>query len=499
MPLMNAVGMNTADRPNATAMTAGVTSSIALYVASRGASPCSIHRSTFLDHDDRVVDHDADRQHQSEQRQVVEREPQQVEHRAGADERHRHGDERDHARPPALQEHDHDDDDEQDRLAERLEHVGQRLADEDGRVVGDRVLQARREVLLQLDHLRVDGVGRLDRVAAGELEDRQRDGGASVEVGVDAVVLRPERDVAHVAQADDPPALAALDDDVLELLRVGQPPLRVDRELVVGRPRRQRLLAEHAGGDLHVLVADRLDDVAGGQPHAGDLLGVQPDAHGVVAGAEQVHVAHPRQPGDLVAHLQQQVVGLVERVVARLARLGVVERRVAVELHDERDVGAALADVDAEAPDLLGQPRLGDGDAVLHLHLGRVEVRAELERDGQAQLPVVRRVRAHVEHVLDAVDLLLDRRRDGVGDHLRVGAGVAGADDDGGRDDLGVLRDRQDVGGDAADDHQHDRQHRREHRAVDEEVGKLHGRSPLRRGEGLTTEARGRKTREVTV
>src|SRR5215212_9082220 len=47
MPLMNATGTNTADNPNAIAMTAGVTSVIARYVASRGLKPCSIQRSTF--------------------------------------------------------------------------------------------------------------------------------------------------------------------------------------------------------------------------------------------------------------------------------------------------------------------------------------------------------------------------------------------------------------------------------------------------------------------
>jgi hypothetical protein len=39
IPLMNATGMNTAESPNAMAMTAGVTSVIARYVASRGLNP----------------------------------------------------------------------------------------------------------------------------------------------------------------------------------------------------------------------------------------------------------------------------------------------------------------------------------------------------------------------------------------------------------------------------------------------------------------------------
>ena len=63
-------------------------------------------------------------------------------------------------------------------------------------------------------------------------------------------------------------------------------------------------------------------------------------------------------------------------------------------------------------------------DAVLHLHLRDIEIGADVEghRDGEA--PVGGRVRRHVEHVLDAVDLLLDRRDHGGGDDLGVGAGI---------------------------------------------------------------------------
>ena len=109
MPLMNATGMNTADSPNAIAMTAGVTSSIAWYVASRGLQALLDPALDVLDDDDRVVDHDADRQHQPEQRQVVQREPEQPHDRERADQRHRDRQQRDDRRPPALQEHEHDD------------------------------------------------------------------------------------------------------------------------------------------------------------------------------------------------------------------------------------------------------------------------------------------------------------------------------------------------------------------------------------------------------
>ncbi len=53
------------------------------------------------------------------------------------------------------------------------------------------------------------------------------------------------------------------------------------------------------------------------------------------------------------------------------------------------------------------------------------------------------RLRRHVEHVLDAIDLLLQRGGDGLGEHPRVGAGIDGPDHDRRRHYLGILADRQ--------------------------------------------------------
>ena len=82
-------------------------------------------------------------------------------------------------------------------------------------------------------------------------------------------VARPHHDGAEVRFAD-------------------QPPLRVDEELEVGRVRGRRG-AECAGGHLHVLFADGLDHVARRQVARRHLVGVQPHAHGIIAGAEDLH------------------------------------------------------------------------------------------------------------------------------------------------------------------------------------------------------------------
>ena len=69
-----------------------------------------------LDHDDGVVDDDADGEHEAEQRQHVEGEPEDRHGGERADQRHGDGEERDQARAPGLEEQDDHDHDEENRL-----------------------------------------------------------------------------------------------------------------------------------------------------------------------------------------------------------------------------------------------------------------------------------------------------------------------------------------------------------------------------------------------
>ena len=92
-----------------------------------------------LDDDDRIVDHDADGEHEAEEGEVVQREAEGAHHGEGADERDRDRHDRDDRGPPSLQEEDDDDDHEQDRLVDRLVHLVHRFGDELGRIVDDLV------------------------------------------------------------------------------------------------------------------------------------------------------------------------------------------------------------------------------------------------------------------------------------------------------------------------------------------------------------------------
>src|SRR5207249_9170336 len=115
------------------------------------------------------------------------------------------------------------------------------------------------------------------------------------------------------------------------------------------------------------------------------------------------------------------------RVVRDVELVARPVRRAEVNYHQH--VGRVLFYRDAEPAHLFGQFRLGYGDAVLDEDLRDVEVGAEREGDGELQIAVGGRLAVHVEHVLDAVDFLLERRRDGVADDFGGGAGITGADD----------------------------------------------------------------------
>ena len=96
MPGMKATGTNTESSTRLMAMIGPVIWRIASRVASAAELGMLLHHALdVLDHDDGVVDHDADRQHHGEQRHGVGRIAHQQQEGEGADQADRHRDRRD--------------------------------------------------------------------------------------------------------------------------------------------------------------------------------------------------------------------------------------------------------------------------------------------------------------------------------------------------------------------------------------------------------------------
>ncbi|MCY1228762.1 hypothetical protein D9M72_410960 [compost metagenome] len=219
--------------------------------------------------------------------------------------------------------------------------------------------------------------------------------------------------------------------------------------------------ADDAGGRLDVLTAHRIGDVACGKTALGGLLRVDPDAHRIVAAAEDLHLADAVDAGQPILDVQHTVVAQIVDVILPVRR---------DQVHDQRQVWRALDGGDAEAAHFLRQPRLGLRDAVLHELLGLIGIGAEFEGDRQSHQAVGGRLALHVEHAFDAVDLFFERCRHRLGDNGWVGARILRAHDDLRRHDFGIFGDRQTGHADQAGHEDQDRKNAREDRAVDEEA-----------------------------
>ncbi len=236
-----------------------------------------------LHHHDGVIHHDADGQHQSEQRQCVQRETEHVHHRERADQRDRHGDQRDDRRAPGLQEQHHHDHHQEDGLQQRDGDGLERGAHEDRGVVGDPILNAVGELSLKSVHCRAHRARHIQRVRARALDDLYPHRRLAIEQAAPRVGIGPHRDAGDIPQASYLAVGARLHDDLAELLLARQSAQSVDRDLE--RRRGIRLLTNRTSGNLYVLLADGGNHVARDQPTSSDLGGFEPDPHRILPGA----------------------------------------------------------------------------------------------------------------------------------------------------------------------------------------------------------------------
>ena len=147
-----------------------------------------------LHHHDRVVDHQADAEHQRQQRQQVDRiaERQQRDHHA--DQRQRNGDDRNDGRADVADEQEDDDDDDDRRRDQRLGHFVDRGADELGRIVGDGRVEPGGQPRLDAGNHAADAVDHGQRVGLGRAVDADEHRLQPVEGRGRIRVLRPEFD-----------------------------------------------------------------------------------------------------------------------------------------------------------------------------------------------------------------------------------------------------------------------------------------------------------------
>ncbi len=328
-------------------------------------------------------------------------------------------------------------------------------------VVHQGIVEIVRKPLGEPFHGGLDGLGHGHRIGAGREIDP--DGGRipSVQAAEGVRLARTELDTPDIRDQHGGAVRVGPHHDALELSRIAQTPAGLERdlELLVGR---HGLRADPPDRGLDVLALDRRNHVRGGQRERGQAIHVEPDPHAVVQRPEQrrlSHTGHARQGIDdidgRVITQEQPVVGPLRRTQRHDLQhgVGLLLDRQTLPLHLLRE---------------LGHRQIG---AVLHIDRVDVRIRAEREGDGERIAAVVAAGGLHVEHVVHAVDLRLDRLSDGRLHHRCARAWIGRADRHLRRDDVGKLGDRDAGDGDQPGERDDDRDDDREPRPVDEDVG----------------------------
>ena len=173
-----------------------------------------------FDDDDGVINHDANRQHQSEQRKGIDTEAQRQHHSESADQRNRDSSQRNDRGAPGLEKEDHDEHNQGERLQECVHDCLDRMPHENRGVINDRVIEPLRKILLQLLHFGAHILGKLDGICARQLEDRNGHRSLVVEERTQRVAGGAKFEPGHVLEQRLFAVLAGLDDDLAELLLV---------------------------------------------------------------------------------------------------------------------------------------------------------------------------------------------------------------------------------------------------------------------------------------
>ena len=202
-PSTNTTGMNTAATDNVAAVAANAISRVPTRAACVGVLPAFAVALDILEHDDRVVDHDAHGERHAEQRHRVQRVAEQPDQPERGDQRDRDRRGDDQRRPRPAQEHEHREHREHRAeherelgLFDRLPDAGREIDERDVLVDGEAVGEHRLDLVEAPEYLVHDR----DRIAARLLEDADAHGGLAVVAVPGAVILGAVLDARDIGE-----------------------------------------------------------------------------------------------------------------------------------------------------------------------------------------------------------------------------------------------------------------------------------------------------------
>ena len=234
-----------------------------------------LHR---LDHDNRIVNHNTDGKHQSEQRQQVDAEARNRHESERTDQRHQNRNGGNHHRLHILQEHVGDDDHQEECLEQCLHNLMHGSVEEVFRRVQFGKLYPFGQIFRHLLHLRVNLRNDFRSVRSCRLINHEQGTGLSVGHAPVVVCLITQLNACHILQTKHFACGKRLDDNTAELFRRDKTALVFHRVLEYTFV----VLAERTCSRFDVLRIQRRSHITGHHTVLGHHIRLQPDAHTVV-------------------------------------------------------------------------------------------------------------------------------------------------------------------------------------------------------------------------
>jgi hypothetical protein len=164
----------------------------------------------------------------------------------------------------------------------------------------------------------------------------------------------------------------------------------------------------------------------------GQLERVEPDAHGVFS-AKQGGLAYTRHAAQILQYVGGGKTAQVEGIAALIGGIN-------SEKHQK--IAPRFGDGDALSAHFFRQSRFNAFDPVLRFHRCNIEIGAGRESQRQREGAGGVAARFEIEQMLQPVHFLLDQRGHRILHNFRTSAWIDSGDCQGGRGDIGILRNR---------------------------------------------------------
>ena len=402
-----------------------------------------------LDHDDGVVDHEADRNRQRHQRKIIDRETGEPHAGASPGQSQRHRDAcRDGRREPAQECEHHQHDQERGRQQRPL-HILDAGTDGPGTIDKGGDFDGAGNPLPQFGYQCLDAINGVDDVGVALLGNLDQNRRLLVEPGDRPAVADGILYFRDIREPDEA-TVRAFDQDFAEF--GGRPHLPVNRQGFA-----LATAIEDAHRAQRVGIDDRESDIIGGNSGIGERDRIERNPNRGLVGAADGDFADARDLRDALRdHRIRHVINRVWRYRLRRQRQHEYRRR--------RGIGFAEARQARQVARQIGERGVDRG---LHVTRGPIDVAA----DGKLQLNAGRTQRACGCDLFEARDLAklaFQGRGNGRRHHRRVGARPRREHADHRKVDIGNGGHGQKLVGDPADQKEPDRQQGGTDRTADE-------------------------------